>query len=1322
MQPRINSRISQWFSSLNIRDPATDIDHVALLSALFPKRRTDRVYSLKADSLSKKLKRVLCLGRGRWELLDNWKKPGRGDLGECVLRALRGAENPLTCAARQVTVEEIDRVLAGIAKGNRFSAPTVRNGKVEGLDPNAGLELIYRRLQSREAKWFTRMILKDYSPLVISENLVYRCIDPQLPIAMKIYDNFDDAMILLSSSGIVTSESALKPQIGIKVGRPSYRPARGIKHAVQTIRGRKMSVEKKYDGEYCQIHVDLRNATSPFQLFSKSGKDSTVDRAGLHQVLVDCLRIGNEDSAIAQKCILEGEMVVWSDRANRVLDFCKIRKLVSRTGSFLGTLADSQPHPWEHLMIVFYDVLLLDDHSLLSVPHASRRKLLEQLILPVPGRADLVAQREIDFSRPRAPIDLQDHFAQAIANRWEGLVLKPSDEPYFGPARRIPDTYPSCWLKMKKDYIAGLGDTADFAVVGAGYDVQEATRRGDKRLNWTHFHIGCLKNKSEVLQLHAKPEYVVLDAVTQSISSKDLTWLNQHGQFRSLDVGSLECSRSFEFEITPALAAKMTVAFKEPFVFEVMGGGFEKPPNSENLRLRWPRVLKIHQDRDWKNAITMDELQMKAAEAIAVPLEKDFLGEVEIWQTRLDAANRGTRKTMLPWDDSQYEESDDEEQRSQTRDAPRPSIHARSKRAVAAPFIRMDTVEMAPEEQRMPNGQVRCRPASQGSTSSAASRSSLPTPPTSSPDGKDWAKRTASPTPPLQTPATVRKRKTREASGTDNAPTKRRKQKDSSLGKSKDTADDRRKRKYSEVVIIDDDPPIAKRQRPVRDRQPEPLQEITNASNQIRPSAPTKPTSIEPKKTSHAEPFLVRKIPAVTDARFLPKSRRQPWRAIVDPSSTPRGTTASECSTQTSHDSSQHSISRSNLRAKLRYNHQHTTMSTTLRRSASVPLEVPDLLQRRVMLSPCVYNNSRIMERYFPGRLNNIIPLPTVATSISHFPPTPPPSKPSTNEEVILLTDIVNERKTGQFLSSLVPCLPTCGYNIAIWNWRILKFPLDNPPPPDSQAVRELYLATMSYSLNTHEVITVWQDGKETRVRPDTLENTNPLDDSALLNPHEAQGALPQTDPSETPSQDGHASRSRTESLETKTLSEGPIRPTIREAKQTQPHSKPLQLPNTLLHPVMLTPCVSQNPLILENYLQGRLHDVIPHPSNNNPSSSPPTPSSSKSHTILLLIDAKNFSPTGKSMEAVVRWLPGSGYKEVELWHWKVLKLAKEGGYDERRVEKCFYAVMRLRSGDRERREEVEVVTEWRNGMVTRVRVGRDGSVELVGGRGGEGM
>jgi DNA ligase-4 len=103
-----------------------------------------------------------------------------------------------------------------------------------------------------------------------------------------------------------------------------------------------MSLERKYDGEYCQIHIDLTRRPDCIQIFSKSGKDSTADKRGIHKTVVDCLRIGQNDCKFSDRCILEGELLVWSDTESEILGFHKLRKHISRSGSFLGTESDSQ--------------------------------------------------------------------------------------------------------------------------------------------------------------------------------------------------------------------------------------------------------------------------------------------------------------------------------------------------------------------------------------------------------------------------------------------------------------------------------------------------------------------------------------------------------------------------------------------------------------------------------------------------------------------------------------------------------------------------------------------------------------------------------------------------------------------------------------------------------------------------------------------------------------------------------------------------------------------------------------------------------------------
>ena len=353
--------IQSWFSSYKISIHSTRVDPTVLLSTLCPTKRTDRVYNIQAQSLSRKLRRSLQLGISRWPELERWQQSGNGDLGECVERILKQAEFPKPLACKQVQVQEVDDALATIASRCRFSGPKARLPFL-GNDAEVPeiLGRIYQRLQSREAKWFTRLILKDYSCIGLDkyQYLIYSCIDPRLRIAMQMYDEFQPAIAALkalpasrlSHSGqegriqqCLYDGRLLSPQIGVKVGSPRWAKAKGgVMHAVSMIDDRTMSVERKYDGEYCQIHVDLSKGQDCIQIFSKSGKDSTEDRKGVVSSTKHGLRIGRNDCSFRQKCILEGELLVWSDKEMQILDFHKIRKHVSRSGSFLGNEEDSQ--------------------------------------------------------------------------------------------------------------------------------------------------------------------------------------------------------------------------------------------------------------------------------------------------------------------------------------------------------------------------------------------------------------------------------------------------------------------------------------------------------------------------------------------------------------------------------------------------------------------------------------------------------------------------------------------------------------------------------------------------------------------------------------------------------------------------------------------------------------------------------------------------------------------------------------------------------------------------------------------------------------------
>lgn len=187
-------------------------------------------------------------------------------------------------------MEEIDEALNCIAASCRFSSPAVRASRRIGdsTGENHAIAEFYGRLSARDAKWFTRLVLKNYQPVVLEERVVLNACHVLLPQILKVQDDLTVAAKLIQNVSQLPGNqnsitSILKPALGTKIGRQQWLKGRSIKHCVDMARQRQFSCEQKMDGEYCQIHIDLRKHRDPIQIFSKSGKDSTMDRKGLHR-------------------------------------------------------------------------------------------------------------------------------------------------------------------------------------------------------------------------------------------------------------------------------------------------------------------------------------------------------------------------------------------------------------------------------------------------------------------------------------------------------------------------------------------------------------------------------------------------------------------------------------------------------------------------------------------------------------------------------------------------------------------------------------------------------------------------------------------------------------------------------------------------------------------------------------------------------------------------------------------------------------------------------------------------------------------------------
>jgi DNA ligase 4 len=643
--------IKAWFQQHDATIDRKGPGGLALLSCLLPEKRPDRVYGLSQSRLEDIVAQSQCFGHSRLYELRRLQDRDGLDLASAIEQSLAVTDDP-TIPVRPMMIQDINDTLDRVAASCAFSSPDHRGAARPGsIDSRTSLVRAFRRLYSVEAKWLVRLLLKDLRPAVMPVPLTLRLFHFLLPDLLRARNTLLDTLALLHSAAFhqmpanLSGESAksskeavwpkLKPRAGTMVGLPVFEKARSIKHCCQLIGHRKVSVERKYDGEYCQIHIQRRRTGYDINIFSKSGRNSTLDRVRLHESIKKSLGLGSIEYKFHRQCILVGELLVWNVREQQIIPFHRIRQYVTREGRRLGCARDSPVSEEEHLMVMLFDLLLLDDIVCLHEPHDQRRRRLWATVRHVPGQVEIGERRKLDFRLESAPGRLAEQMAHAIAYGWEGLVLKDCRAPYL----HYLDHWPH--IKLKKDYIPGLGDSADLMIIGGRRDAQQAQALRMEELSWTTFYLACPVNKVAMQSANYKVTFRIVGFMERPcISIRDMRYLNNHSKL--YQVPFKKCTLNMEIDIDQLQVAQPTELFTSPLVVEVVGAGFDRPPNTRYFTLRFPRVVKIHHDRRVEDVLDFVEYQQLADRSRAYATDEDDQVK-EAWLTKLGHPRHGHR-------------------------------------------------------------------------------------------------------------------------------------------------------------------------------------------------------------------------------------------------------------------------------------------------------------------------------------------------------------------------------------------------------------------------------------------------------------------------------------------------------------------------------------------------------------------------------------------------------------------------------------------------------------------------------------------------------
>ncbi|XP_076632497.1 DNA ligase 3 [Colletes latitarsis] len=366
------------------------------------------------------------------------------------------------------------------------------------------------------------------------------------------------------------SSSSLKSPTGIKVALSLMTPV--LPMLAEACKSVEMAMKKcphgmlsevKYDGERVQVH----KRGTEFRYFSRSLKPVVAHKVKLFKEYIPEAFPDGDD------LILDSEILLIDTKTGQPLPFGSLG--VHKAAEFKDA----------NVCLFVFDCIYYNGDVLLHKTMMERRRILKERMTEIPNRIKLSEVQEI-----HNPQDLAEMIAKVFKLGLEGLVLKDINSKYE-PGKRH-------WLKVKRDYLFGgaMADSADLVVLGAWYGT------GNKGGMMSVFLMGCYDEERQVW-LTVTKVHTGHDDATLTMLQDELDMVKI-----SKDPGKVPPWLRANKPMIPDFVARDPK--KQP-VWEITGAEFTNQGvhTADGISIRFPRVTRIRDDKDWSHATTLNELR-----------------------------------------------------------------------------------------------------------------------------------------------------------------------------------------------------------------------------------------------------------------------------------------------------------------------------------------------------------------------------------------------------------------------------------------------------------------------------------------------------------------------------------------------------------------------------------------------------------------------------------------------------------------------------------------------------------------------------------------
>lgn len=477
-----------------------------------------------------------------------------GDVGLTAEKVLQ--KKPATLIpVGKLTINELFEKLHKIAKSSGSGSQDTKTNILASL---------LQKSPAKGAKYITRITLgtlrMGVGDMTVLDSLAiaYTGEKKNKKILEKAYNICPDVGVIaetLARKGLKSLE-----KIEVHVGRPiKMMLAQRVKdwEEIQKKMPGKVACEGKYDGERIQAHKDK---DGNINLFSRRLDNITSQFPDLAEYLHKQIK--------AEEYVVEGE-VIAIDKDGKLMPFQTLMK--RRRKHEVEEYVKKIP-----VQIKLFDLLYLNGKSYIHEPYQTRTEKLGKIIKK--SRHVVPADQIITDNLK----EINTFFKKMVKDGDEGIMVKNLEGEYQAGTRGWN------WIKWKKEYMEGLSDTFDLAVIGAFYG------RGRRSGVYGALLCACYNQKEDSFETVSRLGTGLTDEMLEELPKKMKKHLAQKKPPR------VEVRKEMEPDVW----------FEPAVVVEVLAAEITKSPHhTAGLALRFPRFIRYRYDKKPEQATTSKEIK-----------------------------------------------------------------------------------------------------------------------------------------------------------------------------------------------------------------------------------------------------------------------------------------------------------------------------------------------------------------------------------------------------------------------------------------------------------------------------------------------------------------------------------------------------------------------------------------------------------------------------------------------------------------------------------------------------------------------------------------